>query len=311
MSQPPGPYGPPPPYGRPGQPPQPGQYGPPAQPGSYGPPAQPGPYGPPAQPGPYGPPGRQGQPGTYGPPTPPYGQPAQQAQPGPYPQQGGYGQPGYGRPGGYGAPAPYGGPPRKSPLPWIIAAVVAVLVVGGVVAFVVLRGHGSPTPVAATTSATSSSASTSAASSSAEPTPSLPSHATVPGGAKPGGTVAPHNSGGGSGHFPGSDQVALTWMQAMYAHDFPTAYGLSCPSMQGLADEAGKQNGASGPDYLGAVFFQDGANGQTIESGSLDGVAYDETKDDDLAAFTLQLGDGSTRQLQLAVTSELTVCDWF
>src|SRR5690606_38596839 len=65
------------------------------------------------QPG-YGPP--QGQPGGYGPPQgPPPG----------YPPSGGF---------------PGGEPPKKSPLPWILGGVGALVVIGGVILLIVLLG---------------------------------------------------------------------------------------------------------------------------------------------------------------------------
>lgn len=144
---------------------------PPQQPG------QPGPYGQPGQPGQH--PGQHhGQPSPYGQPPgtpPPYGaDPAQQA-----PQQPGYGQPaqpGWGQPpqgvppgqpgqppygappAGYGGQPPgygYGQPPqKKSPLPWVLGGVGALVVIGVIVVLVVTLGGsggggtGSPDAVA-------------------------------------------------------------------------------------------------------------------------------------------------------------------
>ena len=90
-------------------------------------PQQPGPYGPPpGQPGPYGPP-----PGQYGPPQPGlYGPPQQQF--GPPPGQ-------WGPPSGQQFPGQYGPPPqKKSPLPWILGGVGALVVVIAVVVTLVL-----------------------------------------------------------------------------------------------------------------------------------------------------------------------------
>ncbi|WP_306744962.1 Rv0361 family membrane protein [Saccharothrix yanglingensis] len=125
---------------------QPGQFG--QQPG-YG--QQPGGYPPPQgfpqggqQPA-YGtPPGGRPQP-DYGPPPGGYGPPQQPGGPGygqqPYGQQGQFNQAGYGQPGGFGAP--YGTPPKKSPLPWILGGVGALVVIGVVVALVMTLGGGS------------------------------------------------------------------------------------------------------------------------------------------------------------------------
>ena len=102
MTQPPGPQGPCPQHPQ-GQPPS----------GGF-PQQQPG-YGPPhGQPGGYGPP--RGRPGGYGPPQgPPPGHPPSDGFPG-------------------------GEPPKKSPLPWILGGVGALVVIGGVILLIVLLG---------------------------------------------------------------------------------------------------------------------------------------------------------------------------
>lgn len=124
MSQPHGPEGP---YQQ-----QPGQ-------GGYGPPPgypQQGQPGYPGQPGPQ--PGQPGQPGQYPQQGPPPGQYGQQGPPpGQYP-------PGY---------DPFGGqqPQKKSPLPWILGGVGALVVIGGVVVVLLMTlggGGGSPEQVA-------------------------------------------------------------------------------------------------------------------------------------------------------------------
>jgi hypothetical protein len=128
-----------------GQPGQPGQFG--GQPGQFG--------GPPGQFG--GQPGYGGQPGGYPPPPPGfppggqqpgYGrQPGGFGQPGqpypgqqPYGQPGQFNQPGYGQPGGFGDP--YGAPRKKSPLPWILGGVGAVVIIGVVVVLLLTLGGG-------------------------------------------------------------------------------------------------------------------------------------------------------------------------
>jgi hypothetical protein len=128
----PGPYGQQPdPFGQ-----QPGQFG--QQPG-YG--QQPGGYPPPPQGFPQG-----GQQPGYG--TPPGGYPQQPGQPGqpgygqqPQGQPGQFNQPGYGQPGGFGDP--YGAPRKKSPLPWILGGVGALVVIGVVVVLIMTMGGGS------------------------------------------------------------------------------------------------------------------------------------------------------------------------
>jgi hypothetical protein len=118
----------------------------PAPPPYYGPPATEGPPNyaapPPAyQPPVYEPPPAYGQPAAYEAPSA-YGQPPAYGQPAAYEPPPAYGQPPvYGQPGNFGPPTP--APPRKRRTIWILAALVALVLVAGVVAFAVTRNSGS------------------------------------------------------------------------------------------------------------------------------------------------------------------------
>jgi hypothetical protein len=279
MSQPPygGQYGQPGPYGQPGQPGPPGAYGQPAQPGPYGQPSpQPGPYGQPGQPGPYGPPG-----GGFPP----------------------------GGPGGYG---PYGQPPKKnSALPWIIVAVVVVLVGVGAVLFFTLRGGDDDTSTAAST--TTATSTTTSSSSSASDDMSMDTDMSLPPGASPpptnpNGNMGDSDGGASNGQFAGSDQVALAWVQAMYTGDFTTGYNALCPDWQQQVAAAAQQNGATNEDVLGTYFYTEVLGGHAIDDGTLDSVDYSAADDLDIASFSLTLDDGSTFNLVVAVDANLAVC---
>jgi hypothetical protein len=95
------------------------------------------------QPPPTTPPPSYGQPPAPGYGQPGYGQPVQPGQPGyGQPVQPGYGQPGYGQPGGYPPAGQYGVAPAYGPTPPsggrsktpLIISIVAVLLIGGVLA---------------------------------------------------------------------------------------------------------------------------------------------------------------------------------
>ena len=268
--------------------------------GQYGQPGQPGPYG---QQGPYGQPGQQG----------PYGQPGQ---PGPYGQPGQYGAPGGGFPGGPGGYGPYGQPPKKSsPLPWIILAVVVVLAGVGVLLFFLLRGGDEPTQTASSTSAASSTSSSSSSSSSESMSPmdtgmSLPGGASTPPPTNPGGSMGSDSPGGNNGQFAGSDQAALAWVQSLFTGDFTTAYNLMCPDYQQQITQLAQENGVSNEDVISAVFYNGTLGGAGITDGTLDSVDYSSSDNLDIASFTLQLDDGSTYNLLVAVDQNLSVCGW-
>src|SRR3954453_3816624 len=214
-------------------------------------------------PGPYG--GQYGQPGQPG----PYGQPGQ---PGPYGQPGGGFPPG-GGPGGYG---PYGQPPKKSPLPWIITAVVVVLVGVGVLLFFLLRNDDDAATAASTSSATSSSSSSSSSSASAPMMP-MDTDMSLPGGAEPpptnpGGSMGNDQPGGDNGQFAGSGDAAIAFVNAMYNGDFTTGFAALCPDVQSLISQAASAHGVSNEDALSILFYQVTLEGHGITDGTADSV---------------------------------------
>jgi hypothetical protein len=211
-----------------------------------------------------------GPPGQY---RPPYGQPL--------------GHPPYGQP-----PQP---PPGKNLLPWLIVGGAVLLSGLGLLLVVLLRGdHRGATDAAAPTRPASSGPATSA---SASP------HGELPGGAQ----VADQDTGG-QARFPGSDQVALDWVQAMADGDFQTAYDLSCADVQQSATDAAA--GADPASTLGSYFFDHTLSGQGFAEGSFDSIIYNSEADSDIASFTLQLDDGQEFLLLVYVQSDGTVCDF-
>ena len=256
---------------------------------------------PPGQyPGGYGPPNPYGQPGQYGPPPGQYGPPGQFGPPGQY------GAPGY-PPGGY-PPGGFGRPPqKKGPLPWIIAAIVVLVLGAGVLTFFLLRGGGQPSNTA---SSTTSAASSSAAPKSSESMPSMGVGAgDLPGGATSTETMGA-DQGGGSGQFDGSGDVALGWMNAMLSRDFPAAYDLTCSDLHDLAEKNAPAAGLTPPEVVGAAFYRSALDDKGISDGSMDSLDYDPSNDVDVATFSLTLGDGSSKSVQLWVRADLTVCNW-
>jgi hypothetical protein len=237
------------------------------------------PYGPPGQyPPPYGQ-GPHGQNPLHGP-GPRYGQP-------PY----GYGQPGYGQ-----APPP---PPKKKTglLLWLIVGGAVLLSGLGVLLVVLLGGNDT------TATPTAAPHSTAAASSAPTPSASAPAHGELPGGAQ----VADRNTGGRA-KFAGSDQVALTWVQAMADGHYQSAYDLSCADVQQSATDA-----AAGGDparELGTYFFEQTLSGQGFTDGSFDSIIYNRDTDSDIASFTLQLENGQEFVLLVYVQGDGTVCDF-
>jgi hypothetical protein len=202
--------------------------------------------------------------------------------PGPFPPQ-------YGGP--YGAPPP---PPKRNLLPWLIVGGAVLLSGVGLLLVVLLTRDDGPsgTQAAASTAPTSASASASRESAAAE----------LPGGAR---VVEPSSS---SARFPGSEQVALTWVQAMADGDFETAYELSCADVQ--ASAAAVDDG-SGPAWaLGTYFYEQTLGGNGFTEGSFDSIQYSAAADSDVGSFTLQLDSGEAYTLLVYVDSSQKVCDF-
>lgn len=262
----------------------PGQYGG----GQYG---QPGQYGPPGQPGQYG------QPGGYGPPGAPFG----------------------GGPGGFGGG--YGQPPqKKSPLPWILAALLVVIIGVGVLLFFLLRDDGSTTADAGSTTSASSSPSESEGEDEDEGggTGEMDDDVDdmdaeemeVPGGADPpgggGGSMDDDTSGGEEGQYPGSADLALEWMNGIAAGDVATVFNLSCTDLQQQATQAASGTEFTPEQFLTLYFYDQYLNNEDIAGGGITGVTPEGEYD--FVEFEIELASGTPVNVALAVGSDLTVC---
>jgi len=202
-------------------------------------------------------------------------------------------QPGYGPfdRDGRRLPPPDTPPAAKRVLRWLVLGGAVVVSAVVIVLAVVLR------PQHVTGSATAA-ASTSAVS----PAPA-PTSASRAGGAQ----VADQHTGGRA-RFDGSDQVALSWVRALVALDYRTAYGLSCAEVQRSATDAAA--GGDPAQELGSYFFQKTLGGQWISAGTLDSIIYSSDAASDIASFTLQLENGEEFLLLVYVQGDGTVCDF-
>lgn len=258
------------PYGQPGYGGQPSYGNDPGQP-QYG--QQPG-YGQQPQ---YG----QQQPG-YGEPSygqqPEYGPPA-------YGQQPAYGQPGYeqpyGSPGGgsYGPSSPYGPPGKKSPVPWIIAGLVVLLLAGGAGLFFLL-GDDDATPIAGTTATTLTGVT-----SSTEPTETTESTETTEE------TTESTEETSDELIDPGSPAAAEALLNELAAGNFQGAFDLLAADLQAEVSDA--------QGFADAFFAEIDAT--TISSVELDD-AFGHGDHDDIV-FDLETDNG-TRGVLLAVVEE-------
>ena len=242
-------------------------------------------------PGPYGPP--PGEPtnpyGVPGQPAPGYGQP---------PQAYGH-QPAYGQPGPYGTPPGQPQPPKKNLLPWLIVG-GALLLAGAGIALVLLLTGGDSDDERTDASATSSAATSTSASPTREQ-----SLENLPGGAQ---VAEPTVTAGNA--FEGSEEVALTWVDALSEGDYETAYGLSCAEVQDASTAAATESGD--PAYeLGRYFYEQVLGGVGFTGGTFDSIQYDDATDTDVAYFTLDLENGESFILLVYVQQDLTVCDFF
>lgn len=234
-------------------------------------------------------------PGPYG---PPYGPPAPQDQPGPFGQR-----PPQHQPAPYGQPGPYGPPPqppgRRNLLPWLIVG-GAVLLSGIGIALVLLLAGGDP-GTENRAAATSSSAPTTSSPTAPTREPAL--------GDLPGGAQFAEPTAVAANAFPGSDEVALAWVEALADGQWQTAFDLSCPAVQDAATTAA--GGVDPPYELGRYFYTQVLGGVGFTEGTFDDIRYDELSGADVGTFSLAMDDGTTFTLLVHVQADLTVCDFF
>lgn len=226
-------------------------------------------------------------PGPYG---TPYGQPAPQNQSGPY-----------GRP----APGPYGPPQQLPPsrqrslLPWLIVGGAVLLSGVGIALVLLLTGGDSGNENRAAAPPSSAPAT----SSSAEPS----RQASL--GDLPGGAQVAEPTATAANAFPGSDEVALTWVDALADGQWQTAFDLSCVAVQ---DSSITAAAGGDPAYeLGRYFYTQVLGGVGFTEGTFDSIRYDEVTGADVGTFTLAMDDGETFTLLVYVQEDLTVCDFF
>ena len=119
-------------------------------------------------------------------------------------------------------------------------------------------------------------------------------------------------TGGGTdaSQIPGSSDLALAWVQAVYDFDFATAYGLSCPELQAAAQQGSAGTEYGPEEYLTLYFYSQVLGGRTIAEGGLVSIEYDPANGVDVATFELTLEDGSTQSVQVWVDETLTVCNF-
>jgi hypothetical protein len=217
-----------------------------------------------------------------------------------------------GRPGPYG-PVPHGSPPQppeppqppqprpptKNLLPWlIVAGAVSVSGIGIALVLLLTGGDSGQDDRAAASESAGAPATTSPATPGREaPVGDLPGGAQV---------VEPTVTAGNA--FPGADQVALTWVDALADGDWQTAYDLSCAEVQDAAVTA-----AAGDDpayELGRYFYEQTLGGVGFTERTFDSSQYDDTTGTDIGAFTLAMENGETFTLLVYVQEDLTVCDF-
>jgi hypothetical protein len=131
----------------------------------------------------------------------------------------------------------------------------------------------------------------------------------IPGGATATGSMNTESEPGPTdgGQYAGSGDVAFAWVQAMASGDFQGAYDLTCPALQQAATDAAA--GGDPAEVLAGYFYSETLGGQGFTDGTFDSVST--SGDQDVAAFSLTLEDGSPFTLLVYVGSDLTVCDFF
>jgi hypothetical protein len=122
--------------------------------------------------------------------------------------------------------------------------------------------------------------------------------------------MSEQTGGTDAGEIPGSADIALAWVQAVYDLDVATAYNISCAELQDAAVAASPGTGYAADEYLTYFFYSDVLGGQGITDGVLVGVQHDAVNAVDVATFDLTLEDGTVQSVQVWVDENLLVCDF-
>jgi hypothetical protein len=130
------------------------------------------------------------------------------------------------------------------------------------------------------------------------------------GGAGTGGGMTEQTGGTDAGEIPGSSDIALAWVQAVYDLDYATAYNISCAALQDAAVEASAGTEYAADQYLTLYFYSAVLGGQAITDGTLVSVQHDAATGLDVSTFELTLADGSTQSVQVGVDQNLLVCNF-
>jgi hypothetical protein len=118
-------------------------------------------------------------------------------------------------------------------------------------------------------------------------------------------------SGGSEPQYPGSDQVALDFMNALLVRDYQAAYDNTCITLQIIAESIAAETGQTPPEVVASDFYTVVLGGQGFVDGSFDFLEYDSASDSDVGGFTLVLEDGSSAPAYVEVDSSLAVCNWY
>jgi hypothetical protein len=199
------------------------------------------------------------------------------------------------------APGADGGPPGRGP--WVVVSVLAALVlVAGAVVALLLAGGGSRTEAAGPAPAASA----------AEPLLFGAGKRPVRLDSIPASPRLEPALGWDRSVIDGPDGAAATtalrFVQAVRAHDWPTAYGLCAAAVREAATTRARQLATTPPTVVGAAFYGDEVHGQAIADGAL--LAVEPYPSEYLVTFRLQLADASVATVTLWVSRQQAVQDW-
>jgi hypothetical protein len=204
----------------------------------------------------------------------------------PYPPQHGPG-PQYGTAPQYGAPgAP--GPKKRSLLPWLIAAVVALIAALGVLVFVLLRADdGTPASNAAATATVPSDQGLGDTDGDAVVPPEYD-------GPEQQGEIIPADDGTGFGYDASMDRVTA-FMDQVILGDYPAAISHGGQEFQAIYSD--------GTDLF-AQEIAEATGGGTLYNYSVDSVTWDPVNEGDLVDISIEMEEGWMDEFFVLVGAE-------
>ena len=115
-------------------------------------------------------------------------------------------------------------------------------------------------------------------------------------------------AGADEGRYPGSADVAVTFVNGILESDVGTVFALSCATLQDEAIAASAGTDLTPEEYLTAFFYDRVLAGEPISGGQSTGVVHDPGSGLDVVSFDVTTTGGTSAEVLVGVDQALSVC---